>query len=214
MNTDENQRHSIDEKTTSVENLRSSIVDVARYSPYLVFHPNEVCFPITHREYLAECKSDPNVDLNGKQMYDEYKNGKQIQLSFANDKWADKLQGVKGTAPCYVRIIEKNNIIQLVYYYLFSHTSAYNCCRCGFAMTSYAHKADLKFILVEVKRETETINRVYFGAHGTKAGQWRNYKELDEINVAEWVSLEKAKEKLTHEGIIKVVEDLETYLNA
>lgn len=39
-------------------------------------------------------------------------------------------------------------------------------------------------------------------------------EELDEINVAEWVSLEKAKEKLTHEGIIKVVEDLETYLNA
>ncbi len=39
-------------------------------------------------------------------------------------------------------------------------------------------------------------------------------EELDEISVAEWVSFEEAKEKLTHKEIIKVVEDLETYLNS
>lgn len=38
-------------------------------------------------------------------------------------------------------------------------------------------------------------------------------EDLDEINVAEWVSIKEAKEKLTHEGIIKVVQELETYLN-
>ena len=38
-------------------------------------------------------------------------------------------------------------------------------------------------------------------------------EDLDEISVAEWVSLEEAKEKLTHKEIIKVVEELETYLN-
>jgi 8-oxo-dGTP pyrophosphatase MutT (NUDIX family) len=38
-------------------------------------------------------------------------------------------------------------------------------------------------------------------------------EDLDEISVAEWVSLEEAKEKLTHKEIIRVVEELETYLN-
>lgn len=38
-------------------------------------------------------------------------------------------------------------------------------------------------------------------------------ENLDEINVAEWISLEDSKKKLTHEGIIQVVNDLEKHLS-
>ncbi len=38
-------------------------------------------------------------------------------------------------------------------------------------------------------------------------------EDLDEISVAEWVSFEEAKEKLSHKEIIKVVEEVQSYLN-
>jgi hypothetical protein len=172
-----------DSKDESVEHSNtSSLVD--KYAPYLVFHPDEVCFPITHLEYLEQCKTSTGVPTTSRALYEEYKADRKLQLSFINDQWEVKLRGSSDSAPCYAKIINMDNVIRIVYYYLFSHTTAYKCCgcMCCCSMDKWAHKADLKFLIVELDKVSLEKTRVYFGAHGTQAGQWRNVNEFDEID--------------------------------
>lgn len=160
---------------------------VDRYAPYLVFQHDEVCYPIAIQKYLNVCKNEPDENkiideiktLNSAKLYSFYKEGrKNLQLKF-QDPVADSQKKIAGDirdAYCYAKIMKIQNMTRIIYYYLFSHTEAYKCCYFGFPMTKYAHRGDLKYIVVDI--DNNGINKVYFGAHGSQSGVWRNVDQL------------------------------------
>lgn len=163
---------------------------VKKYAPYLVFQHDEVCYPIQIQTYLDVCKNEFNIDegkiideesqaLNSASLYALYKEGRNnLQLKF-QDPVADSQKKIAGNindAYGYAKIMKVQNMTRIIYYYLFSHTEAYNCCYFGFPMNKYAHRGDLKYIIVDI--DNNGLNKVYFGAHGSQSGVWRNVDQL------------------------------------
>lgn len=158
---------------------------ISQFSPTLYFHKDEACFPISIEQYLSccsaktkddakfECKYPNNIDIN-----DFITKGmKNMYFDFIDDNWKTKLEGSPFGHICYCKEVDFGETKWYIYFYLFSHTEAYKACGCLCDMTSYAHKADLKFIVVET--QADRISRVYFGAHGTKSGAWKNRDEIE-----------------------------------
>jgi hypothetical protein len=76
-----------------------------------------------------------------------------------------------------VHVVDRGaGTLLLVYFYLFSHTEPYKCCACLCPLKRWAHRADLKFVAVELK--DGALTRVYFGAHGPTAGEWVNVDKV------------------------------------
>lgn len=160
---------------------------IRRFSPHIFFAKNEVCFPISADLFLEQCnimrRSDPSVSIPASNIacYDKYKEGKSnVYLDFKSSDWKEKLRGSPNSTTCYARVIPQSEGYLIVYFYLFSHTDPELCCGCGFPFTKWSHKADLKFIAVDIT-ETEDefkVKRVYFGAHGCKGGEWRDANNI------------------------------------
>jgi len=157
------------------------------YSPILYFHRSEASFPISSEKYISACRildsKGEILDENptSKSIY-EYKQAglDSLQLQFKSPHWKDELAGNPGETVGYSRILRFENRILLVYFFLFSHTEPYRFCGCGPPLTVGAHRADLKFIAVELALDLSPT-RVYFGAHGTKAGVWKPYSEVEKV---------------------------------
>jgi hypothetical protein len=168
-----------------------------KYAPYIVFHPDETCFPIKIEQYLSVCNPlkylDPLLDQKtveqkiavqptSDEIYQAYKDNKPVEnLSFKEpiDTSLNIIKGDPKQAYCYVKVVETDTYIRLIYYYLFSHTDAYPCCGCCCPITSYAHKADIKYIVVELSKVSKVINKVYYGAHGSQSGAWKSASEIE-----------------------------------
>lgn len=158
-----------------------------KYAPYLMFQSDEKCFPITIEEYLGVCniidKSNPPTSA---EMFDMYLAGKSnLYLTFKDpvEQSQESIKGDINKAHCYVKVMHSTtntSTVRLVYYYLFSHTEPYNCCYFGFPMYQYAHRGDLKYICIDLiatqnlanKELLYSIDKIYFGAHGSDAGMW------------------------------------------
>lgn len=164
---------------------RGDLDIIQKFSPSIYFHPKETCFPISIETYLSVCcvrsKKDPYFCIQNPtcaKLYELYTKGKSdLYLQFNNSNWEERTRGDRKECICYcrdIKISEDSHL--LIYFYLFSHTEPYNCCGCGPPFVSFAHRADLKFIAVETKGDD--INRVYYGAHGQKAGEWRNKSQI------------------------------------
>ena len=201
---------------------------VEKFSPYIMFHKDETCFPITIDEYLSVCKpininnttnttantingeskiliDEKNIDektLNetpvneilkieiigaptSDQLYDAYKQAKPREPLKFKDPVGVSQATIKGSPQvtfCYAKVISNSTVYRIIYYYVFSHTEPYKCCYFGFPLNQWAHRGDIKFILVEVDKAREEINRIYFGAHSTQAGCWRDKNQIKFIN--------------------------------
>jgi len=165
---------------------------INKYNPYLFFHKKENSFPIPIEKYLSLSKlcdgEGKTLEENptSKILYDKYVSGKaDLHLEFKDPDWEEKLAGSPEDTSCYVRVVPVNETtFNLVYFYLFSHTEPYNCCMFGFPMKKYAHKADLKFIIVQVSKNNieYTATKVYFGAHGRKAGMWKAFNDVERMD--------------------------------
>lgn len=169
---------------------------IDRFCPRLYFHPDETCFPLDTALYLSKTqvlsRSDPTrvVNPTPDALYQFRKQGtSNLYLEFVNpETWENELKGNPNDAYCYVRVLQKSDhrpLMMLVYFYLFSHTEAYSCCggcsSCCPKFMALSHKADLKYIGVEVN-EYEQVSRVYYGAHGSTAGQWRKASQIEFCN--------------------------------
>ena len=161
---------------------------IERFNPHLFFAAGESCFPISADAYLAQCDivvpSWPGFKWPAGQLacYDASKQEivPDVHLAFRDSDWKRALTGDPEHATCYARVLPragKGGADLIVYFYLFSHTEPMKCCGCGFPFVRWSHQGDLKFIAVEVMAgsgtETNYVSRVYFGAHGYQAGEWR-----------------------------------------
>lgn len=161
---------------------------VLTYAPYIYFAKGENCYPISINEYLLWCRLksriDPTISIQATipLLWDKFAtNEKDTYLSFAYPGWEEGLMGSPKDASCYARIIRRHDgSVLLLYFYLFSHVSAYKCCGCLCDLDKYAHLADIKFIAVELKHDV--VSRVYYGAHGEGAGVWKDESEIESIN--------------------------------
>lgn len=187
-----------------MKNLPSHVQSqiILDYSPYLYLHSKEKSFPISAVDYIKETR----VLEEGKtiienptfsDLYDLRKNGKNgLKIQFKSPDSQDRLAGTPETAVVYSKVADRplavdpsgklpdaktTGIYTLIYFFLFSHTEAYNCCVIGFPLTKWAHKADLKFMAVQVHIADEKVvpKKVFFGAHGTKAGVWKDYSQVE-----------------------------------
>lgn len=150
---------------------------VRKYSPHIMFHKDEVCFPISIDQYLQVCELNNQIPTS-EYLYNCYQLQSANPIKFQNEQSQDRIKGSPDDAVCYAKIIETPNLYKLIYYYVFSHTEPYKCCYFGFPMYKYAHRGDIKFILVEVNKNDNKITRAYFGAHGSMAGVWRESKDI------------------------------------
>lgn len=167
---------------------------VDTFAPHIYFARDEVCFPISINQYLQECKIvtpdriilQPSIDV----LYEEFRAPSTIPLQFLDNNWEVKLRGAPDEAVCYVRVMQAApHVYHLIYMYLFSHTEPYHCCGFGPRLTCYAHRADLKYLVVEVVEEQKEheeqkeahllLSRVYFGAHGSNGGVWRSAADVE-----------------------------------
>lgn len=156
-----------------------------KYSPIIYFHGKEAAFPIKIEKYLSACRL---VEQDGKTLtenptsediYSCKQEGKTVHLEFKTQDWEELLAGSPDESSSYCISVKNQDVIRIIYFYLFSHTEPYKFCFCGPPLVQYAHKADLKFICLEFKSEDSPPSRVYYGAHGTKAGVWKDYSEVE-----------------------------------
>ena len=175
-----------------------TIIDelINSFSPHIYFHKNEVCYPINIDTYLQKCEIKSKTDLayidypiDQKELYSHYlKNTKDLYLALTTCD-SDSLRGDPNNAPCYVKVIPVNeNKYLLIYFYFFSHTIPYKACGCCCDLNSYAHQADMKSIGVLVEKNLNTsvdasastfsLSKVYFDAHGSQSGVWKNNNEI------------------------------------
>jgi hypothetical protein len=155
---------------------------VDQFAPSIWFHGSETSFPISAEHYFRETDVYHNGAIVQRsptfQWIYDHRQEAGLSLQFRDLDWKEKLAGGPGRTVAYVRVIRQPESFLFVYFYLFSHTEPYQCCDCCFCpcISKFAHKADLKYIGVEVKEEK--ISRVYFGAHGSNSGVWRSASQL------------------------------------
>lgn len=171
---------------------------VAEYSPYLYLHSKERSFPISAVDYIKETRVlEAGQTLAENPTFSDLHNFKKqgksgLVLQFKNPDSQDRLAGSPDNAVVYSKVVHNGTFVELpgvkttdvytlIYFFLFSHTEPYNCCLIGFPLTKWAHRADLKFMAVRVHITDEEIipKKVFFGAHGTKAGVWKEYSEVE-----------------------------------
>lgn len=155
-----------------------------QFNPYLSFHPHEAHRCITIEDFAAasvlRSHTDPGflktpvtpATLSELRDHPElYLDSKTPAATPNPDQ--DVAYGVQ---------VSEN---LLVYFYLYYQTDVYDCCGCipcYCCFKKWAHLGDVKFVAVELMPEAkEDVNpprrqlkRVYFGAHGSQAGEWVN----------------------------------------
>jgi hypothetical protein len=142
------------EKENKLDVMTDKATEIAKkiisHAPFLYFHEGEDCFPIRYEPFFKECKPLINDEEkketkvsnlkeipSNAQLYKLYKEKEKLNITFSKDEsvWKRKLQGSVHDSYGYCRAVYdcKKNEIQLIYYYLFSHTEPYACwpCCCG-----------------------------------------------------------------------------------
>ena len=192
-------------KVDPIEDHIKNLISI--YTPYLYFHKNETCFPIPIETYLKECELRVNTGINTTSTDPDFNNSTLVDsnptpenlyhigfpieneptstyfLNFKTQDWKSKLMGERTTHTTYVGVNVDDAVLHnytLIYTYLYSHTEPYQVFNCLWPLNSYAHRGDVKFNVVYVRNNT--IAGMYFGAHGTKGGQ---YKSADELTFIE-----------------------------
>jgi hypothetical protein len=171
------------ELKTHISNL------IELYTPYLYFHRDETCFPITIEKYLNECNLCMNKSFKDSPDLDKYAiidfeptSSKLFEIGanplyFLKFKQSDSLETLKGDKSqtfCYVGVHiddESSGNYTFIYNYIYSHTEAYKCMNClPYEFESYAHLGDVKFNILYIRNNK--IDSMFFGAHGTYGGQY------------------------------------------
>lgn len=136
-------------------------------------------------EIKIELKIESKIETIGaptsEQLYSAYKQAKPREPLLFNEPIDQSQAAIKGTPQssfCYAKVISNTTVYKIIYYYVFSHTEPYKCCYFGFPLNQWAHRGDIKFILVEVDKASGELTRVYFGAHSTQAGCWRQKDQI------------------------------------
>jgi hypothetical protein len=173
-------------KMSNTNNLQN-LINI--YCPYLYFSKKEVCFPITIEKYLSVCElqEKEKTIINNVEPKDLYEIGiqnnfqfnDQYALNFKDPNWKENISGSSSDASCYCLVRENNNQYIFIYFYLLAYTIPYKLFNCACSLNSYAHKSDLKFNAVYVNKDTLEIDGVYFGAHGSHAGEYVVRDSLD-----------------------------------
>ena len=152
--------------------------------PIVYFHPDEKYFPCSVEYYLRNSDlyrgnvflkpSPQKMDLTVYNSSDDHLNIKEFTGMKAEIK-------IPYTVPTYVFIQNDptSGLYRVCYSFLYCYNGAYNiykcpckCCEAG------AHKYDLEHISIYATAKGE-IQIVYFGAHGTKDGIYRNNFQVE-----------------------------------
>jgi len=162
-------------------------IDLQRYSPVLYLHTNEKYFPCSFEKYLSKSKlyyNDnlvfDNVNRNNLVQYrynGEIANGLNwnLRTDFTNEDTIMNARALNDV-PIYAYIKEINeDILHIYYIYFFAYNGPYKILFKNIG----SHYADIEHITVEVNRHTGNLLRVYYSAHGYKAGMWKNADEID-----------------------------------
>jgi hypothetical protein len=159
---------------------------IKKYSPILYFHSNEKYFPcsidwLLNYSVLVDFNSKTRINKpTQKDLYDNAKKYNfqrvgegEVILSYGEEVFRG--QQPLTDVPCYVISREKNNKIYITYIFLYPYNGSYDIA--GLVGLG-EHPADLEHITVECSKDGN-IERVFFGAHGTKDGRWVKKDEVE-----------------------------------
>ena len=153
-----------------------------QFQPYLSFHPHERHRCITIEDFTAasvlRSHADPNFLRNPvtPEMLWELRENSQLYLDSKTP-----VDEPDNADVAYGLQVSEN---LLVYFYLYYETDIYPCCGaipCDCCFKKWAHLGDVKFVVVELENPPPPpevnpvkrhLKRVYFGAHGSLAGEW------------------------------------------
>lgn len=152
---------------------------IKKYSPIVYINSEEKYYPCSIEWMLknstlvdfntnTKIKNPSQRDLyNIAQKYDFQRRGDgDIVLSFEEETYRG--QSPLSDVPIYAYSWTKDDKIYLTYIILFTYNGSYDIA--GLASLG-EHPGDIESVTVECNRDGK-INRVFFGAHGTKDGRW------------------------------------------
>jgi hypothetical protein len=152
---------------------------INKYSPIVYINSNEKYHPCSIEWMLNNStlvdfntnttkKSPSQRDLyNIAQLYNFQRRGEgDVVLSFEEETYRG--QSPLSDVPIYAYSWTKDDKIYLTYIILFTYNGSYDIA--GLAAIG-EHPGDIESVTVECKSDGK-INRVFFGAHGTKDGRW------------------------------------------
>jgi hypothetical protein len=159
---------------------------INKFSPVLYFHSNEKYFPCSIDwllKYSTLIDFNTNTRIYNPTQQDLYDISKkydfkrvgegEVVLSFGEEVYRG--QQPLTDVPCYVLYRELNNKLYITYIFVYPFNGSYEIA--GLVGVGQ-HPGDIEHMTVECTKDG-TLERVFFGAHGTKDGKWVNVNDVE-----------------------------------
>lgn len=195
----------IDDKDTQSIDYERYIPLIKKYSPIIYLHSRELHYPIKVEElftsgnsYIRDIYSHKTIVEAGKvtmqKIYELYKKSDSKQeyyfelascLEYGSDpKNNSNKNGILNT-PVYVITFEQDDKLYIQYLFLYGFNAPYSIGGLFSEKSTYfagwrgAHQADLEHMTLEFDKNSRTLLRIYFSAHGRYDGMWLDWEGRD-----------------------------------
>jgi hypothetical protein len=171
----------------------SKIDLIKKYAPVVFLHTDEKYYPCKVEDYLFNSSlwaDDVKIVNEGyvtEDILPKQRNNIKYRLDIDENFWGGDRK--TSDVPFYAYFKEKEDRYQILYVFFYAYNGnawlcyipeIFDCCYYG------QHQADVEHITVEIKKEDLSLKnrviRVYFGAHGSKSGQWISGDDLEWYN--------------------------------